>query len=332
MADPRFKGIEFKVGLFLIISVLTVLITIGLIAYNKKILTPKVKIQILSDNGEGLTNGMPVIFSGFQIGRVQNLNLEDDGKVIMTVKIPKDYIKWIKVDSGCKLESKNILGATSIVFSGGKGRVIQNGDKFLLKRSGGLEELIEKAKPVLDDAKQIVANVRDITDDLKDPDGDLAKFMRGLGNLGEDLTYKRGSLGKILRTDELNNKISKITDEIIILQKNLNEISIKVSKLMDKVDTRVADTEETLKEVNTLIKKSNELIIDVNKRVKEIEPILKNTEAISKNIAETSDNLTQIKKEAEEILNTSNRLLINLEHRWPFSSGKESSKGSIKIP
>jgi len=331
MADPRFKGIEFKVGLFIILSILTVLVALGLIAFNKKVLTPKVKIKILSDTGDDLINGMPVIFSGFQIGRVQDLNLEDDGKVIMVVKIPKDYVKWIKVDSECKLESKNFLGATSIVFSGGKGRVIHDGDKFHLKRSRGLDELIEKAKPVLDDAKQIVANVRDITDTLNDPGGDLAKLMRGLGNLGDDLTYKRGSLGKILRTDELNDKISKITDDIIVLQKNLNDISLKVSKILDKVDDRVAGTDETLKEVNNLVKKSNELITDVNKRVKEIEPILKNTEQISKNLAETSDNLTQIKKEAEEILNSSNRLLINLEQRWPFSSGKKT-EGTIKIP
>lgn len=331
MADPRFKGIEFKVGLFIIISIVTVLVALGLIAFNKKVLTPKVKIKIYSENGEGLTNGMPVIFSGFQIGRIQNLNLEDDGNVLMVVKIPKDYVKWIKIDSECRLESKNILGATSIVFSGGKGRVIQDGDKFYLKRSRGIEEIIEKAKPVLDDAKQIVANIRDITDDLNDPNGDLAKLMRGLGNLGDDLTYKTGSLGKILRTEELNNKISKITDDVITLQKNLNEISSKVSKILDKVDDRVAGTEETLKEVNSIVKKSNELIVDVNKRVKELEPILKNSETISKNIAETSDNLSQIKKEAEEILNASNRLLINLEQRWPFSSGKKS-EGSIKIP
>ncbi|MCX8083458.1 MAG: MlaD family protein [Calditerrivibrio sp.] len=331
MADPRFKGIEYKVGLFILLAVLTILIVIGLIAFNKKILTPKVKIKIYSENGEGLTNGMPVIFSGFQISRVQDINLEDDGRVTMTVKIPKDYIKWIKIDSECKLEAKNILGATSITFSGGKGRVIQDGDKFHLIRSKGLEEIIEKAKPVLDDAKQIVANIRDITDDLKNPDGDLTKLMRGLGHVGDDLTLKRGSLGKLIRTDDLNNKIHKITDDIQMLQKNLNEISIKVANILDKVDQRVVTTEETIKDVNNLIKKSNTLINDINKRVNELEPIIKNTEMITKNVAETTDNLTHIKKEADEILNSTNRLLLNLEQRWPFS-GPKKSEGSIKIP
>ncbi|MCA1932432.1 MAG: MlaD family protein [Calditerrivibrio sp.] len=332
MADPRFKGIEIKVGIFILFAILSVLVVLGLVAINKNILTTKVRLIIYSNDGDGLSNGMPVIFSGFQIGRIQDLNLEDDGRVKMVVKIPDDYVKWIKKDSECKLESKNLLGASSITFSGGKDRVVKDDDKFFLVRSRGLEELIEKAKPVIEDAKVIVANVRSITDDLKDKNGDLAKLMRGLGNVGDDLTLKRGTLGKLIRTEELNNKIEKITDNVVILQKNLNEISTKVSNIMDKVGERVDGTEETLKEVNSLMKKSNELIIDVNKRVKEIEPILKNTENISKNIAETSDNLSQIKKEADEILNSTNRLLINLEQRWPFSSGSNKSEGSLKIP
>jgi phospholipid/cholesterol/gamma-HCH transport system substrate-binding protein len=331
MADPRFKGIEFKVGLFIIIAVLSVLTTIALIAINKNVLTKKVKIVIYSSDGSGLSNGMPVVFSGFQIARVQDLNLEDDGKVKMVVKIPNNYVKWIKVDSDCKLESKSFLGAPSIVFSGGKGRIIQDEDKFFLIRSKGMEELIENVKPVLEDVKGIVANVKVITDDFKDKNGDFSRLMRGLGDLGSDMTEKRGSLGILLRTDYLYKQVDNITGNIIVLQKNLNEISIKVSKMLDKVDERVDGTKETLTEVNTLIKKSNNLITDINKRVKEVEPILKNTEVISKNIAETTDNLTQIKSEAEAILNSSNRLLINLEQKWPFSSG-EKSKGSLKLP
>lgn len=332
MADPRFKGIEVKVGIFILSAILSVLVVIGLVAINKNVFTKKVKIIIYSQNGDGLSNGMPVVFSGFQIGRIQDLNLEDDGRVKMVVKIPDDYVKWIKKDSECKLESKNLLGASSITFSGGNGQVVEDNDKFFLVRSRGMEELIEKAKPVLEDAKIIVANVRSITDDLKDKNGDLAKLMRGLGNVGDDLTAKKGTLGKLLRTEELNDKITKIIDNVLVLQKNLNEISNKVSAMMDKVGERIDGTEETLKDVNALMKKSNELILDLNKRVKEIEPILKNTERISKNIAETSDNLSQIKKEADEILNSTNRLLINLEQRWPFSSGNNKSEGSLKIP
>ncbi|MEF3255390.1 MAG: MlaD family protein [Deferribacterales bacterium] len=331
MADPRFKGIEIKVGIFILSAVVAILIVIGLIAVNKNIFTKKVKVYIYSTSGDGLNNGMPVYFSGFQISRIQDLSLEDDGRVKMVAKIPDDYIKWIKVDSECKLESKNILGSAGIVFSGGKGRVIKDEDHFILIRSRGMDELIEQAKPVLEDLKGIVANIKTITDNFTDHNGDFAKLMKGLGNVGDDLTYKRGSLGKLLRTDELNDKVAKITDNVVILQRNLEEISNKVSTIMDKVDGRVEQTEETIKEVNQLVKKSNELIKDVNKRVNELQPILQNTERISKNIAETSDNLTQIKKEADEILNSTNRLLINLEQRWPFSAGKKS-EGSIKIP
>jgi len=233
----------------------------------------------------------------------------------MVVKIPNNYVKWIKVDSDCKLESKSFLGALSIVFSGGKGRIIQDEDKFFLIRSKGMEELIENVKPVLEDVKGIVANVKVITDDFKDKNGDFARLMRGLGDLGSDMTEKKGSLGVLLRTDYLYKRVDNITGNIIVLQKYLNEISTKVSKMLDKVDERVDGTKETLTEVNTLIKKSNDLITDINKRVKEVEPILKNTEVISKNIAETTDNLTQIKSEAEAILNSSNRLLINLEQK-----------------
>jgi len=61
----------------------------------------------------------------------------------MVVKIPNNYVKWIKVDSDCKLESKSFLGALSIVFSGGKGRIIQDEDKFFLLEARGWKNLLK---------------------------------------------------------------------------------------------------------------------------------------------------------------------------------------------
>lgn len=122
MTDPRFKNIEFKVGIFVLAAIVAIILAIIFVGINKKIFVKKVRVYIKSNTGENLKKGMPVLFSGFEIAKVGSVELIDASDVQITVDIPKDYTNWIKVDSKVKLVSQGIIGSNVLVFENEIGR------------------------------------------------------------------------------------------------------------------------------------------------------------------------------------------------------------------
>lgn len=104
------RNIQFKVGLFMIITSVMILSFVGYVAYKKGIFATQHTYTLSSKSGENLTEGMPVVFSGFKIGRVDALELNEDGLVLIKIKVADQHIKWIRQDSVFILE-KPLTGA-----------------------------------------------------------------------------------------------------------------------------------------------------------------------------------------------------------------------------
>ncbi len=67
--------------------------------------------------------------------------------------------------------------------------------------------------------------------------------------------------------------------------------------------------------------KIGNLAKDLNTTVEKLEPTIENTNKITTDVSETTTNLADIRKQTDEILNTTNRILLNLEEKWPFDAG-----------
>ena len=330
MGDPRFRGIEFKVGIFVTSAILIIVGAFVLVGVNKQLFTPKVKIYIKSDTGDGLKKNMPVLFSGFQISRIESITLQDDGNVVMITKIPTKYSKWIKKDSTAKLISQNIIGSTSIVFEGGSGESIKEEQEFFITRDRGLNEIIEKAKPVMDDLKVIVENIRIITERFSKEDGEFNNFIKGLGAIGDDIQNKKGSLGYLMRSDFLKEKTALILSNVSNLQLKIEKIADETLKLTASAREKVAEFE--VNRVNSLVGLSEKMVQELNRSIKKLDPIFLNVTSITEDVKKAMDNLTTLRREADFMLNTTNRLMLNLEEKWPFSDGNRERKGELKIP
>lgn len=327
MARNKFTHIEFKVGLFVLISVSLMAAIIITFAIKTKLFMPKVNVSILTDSGEGISKSMPVKYAGFTISRIYDVELMDDGNVVLHTKIPKQYTKWIKEDSTARLSAQNIIGSGFIVFSGGSSESdeIKDGTAFPLLREGGLAALIEQAQPVIDDVKEIVNNVANITQMIEDQEEHINRFFSGLGDVGDDLHNKTGSVGYLVRSDYLKDEIKAIVTRIEVLQNNLNTITGDLSQKVERTD-------ESIDRLNAALDAFKEGVQSIQSAVESAQPTIDNANIISGDIAEATDNITMIKDQADSILRTSDRILLNLEQRWPFSDGSVIQGDKVKLP
>ncbi len=73
------QRLEFKVGLFITITTLLIVASIGYVFYKKGIFAPVHTYTLSSRTGESLTEGMPVVFGGIVIGRVNSTGVGRTG-------------------------------------------------------------------------------------------------------------------------------------------------------------------------------------------------------------------------------------------------------------
>jgi phospholipid/cholesterol/gamma-HCH transport system substrate-binding protein len=334
MAGSKFGNLELKVGLFVFISIALMAVILVTFSIKKRIFTPKIRVNIMTESGESIAKSMAVKYAGFTISKVYEVELKDDGNVVLETRIPKQYTKWIKQDSVAKLGSQNVIGSNYIYFTGGSAdsAEIEDGMTFNLVREGGLAEVLEEAKPVIEDIKEIVSNIAEITATVKNQNDNTSKFFAGLGSVGDDLQNKTGSVGYLVRSDYIKNEVQSVLAKVEKLQNELLAIAEHTRSVVGNVDAKVDRTDETIDILNKALEAFREGVKAIQAAVESAQPSIDNTNQITGDVAEATDNITELKAQADSILKTTDRIMLNLEQRWPFSKDGEVSGEKVKLP
>jgi len=175
--DPRFRNLERKIGIFMATALAGVVIAGLLFGLQKDFFTKKYSLRFTADRGTGFAKGMSVKLSGFRIGRVTAISLNEQAMVDIIIEIDSDYRTWIRSDSTVKLVKEGLVGDSIIDISVGSADKPQLKDKesitYIKTKSLDevAEEIAEKVKPVL-------LEVSDIISYINNPDGDLKKTIR----------------------------------------------------------------------------------------------------------------------------------------------------------
>jgi len=322
MGDPRFKNLELKVGFFILISIAMIFVMMVGFLVTQDVFTKKVKVVFIAKSGQGLSKSMPVMYSGFQIGRVHKIELRDDGRVELRANIPERYDKWIKSDSEVKIQAQGVIGATALVFDGGtpENPPIQNGQTYTLKRERGIADIMLKVEPMINDVKHILENVDKVSTSISEKRAKIENMLDGVGAVGSDLKNKEGSVGYLVRSDYLKDEVAKIVNKIKTIEDNVQKITKAVNARVDETKPVIKSFDKGLVAIKEGSEKIGNLAKDLNKTVDKLQPTITNTNKITTDISETTTDLADIRKQTDEILNTTNRILLNLEEKWPFDA------------
>jgi len=323
MGDPRFKNLEIKVGFFILIAIAMIIFMIVGFMVTQDVFTRKVKVVFIAKSGEGLSKSMPVMYSGFQIARVYNIELRDDGKVELRAKIPERYKKWVKSDSEVRIQAQGVIGANALVFNGGTSDLpgIEDGQSYNLKRDKAIADILVKVEPMIDDIKHILENVDQVTKSIADKRPKIESLLDGVGAVGSDLDKKEGSVGYLVRSDYLKDEVAQIVSKIKIIEDNVQKITVAVNARVNEAQPVVKSFDKGLIAIKEGSEKIGNLAKDLNTTVEKLQPTIENTNKITTDVSETTTNLADIRKQTDEILNTTNRMLLNMEEKWPFDSG-----------
>ncbi|MDO9559376.1 MAG: MlaD family protein [Syntrophales bacterium] len=272
------RNIQFKVGLFIIITSVMIVAFIGYVAYKKGAFAKEHTYTLSSKSGENLTEGMPVVFSGFKIGRVDSLELDTAGLVVIKIKVPDKHIRWIRADSVFILE-KPLIGAARIYVATANLNAPALPENTIpqIVEANDINDAVKSIKPILEKISSITHHVETLTSNLADPGGDMAKILSNAKNASQ-------------RVDG-------------ILQ--------KVDAMASKTDEQIYGSQGVLTHVQTILK-------DLIFKLKKMDPVLDNINRISADTADTTKDMKALRQDIDSMVNDLNALLNDIDRLIPL--------------
>ena len=163
--DVRFKGIEKKIGLFAIVAVFGILLTVAAIGIRQDLFSPKTRLFFVTDSAQGIESGMAVKLSGFKIGQVEKLELTDKARVKVTLSIIDRYMPMVRADSRARQVSEGVIGSNIIEIAPGTetAAVLTDNSQIEFARERGLSQVVgdlySEVVPLIDDMKRVMNRV-----------------------------------------------------------------------------------------------------------------------------------------------------------------------------
>lgn len=289
--DERFKNLFGKAALFLLLAALGIGLVFLWTGVQKGMFTARQPIYFVADSGQDLNEGMPLKFSGFKIGKLSTLALDEQGHVQVEVAVEAKYFKLLRQDSVITLQKEGVIGDGVLNISRGSEAKpgLAAGDKVRFERASGLEQVVVDMKnrivPILDDVHQL----------LSDPNGDVRQTLKNLNQFSAEMRGTRQRLDTVLESmnGNLNNELGPLLHSLRQTSANAERVSARLEHdfpaMLQKTDSG-------------------------------LENLRQSTEAIRKAVQQSAPQLPEITGKTRDVLGSTQEAVDALNSTWPLKS------------
>lgn len=270
----RLLNIERRTGLFLLGALAVLLLALLLIAIKQDYLVRSTAIYFFTPNAQGLNQGMAVKFIGFKVGNVKEVSMQPNATVRVKVSLDNEYVHLIGLDAKARLIKEALVGESVVEIIPGAQQVqhVQQNSVLQFERgqdAGSIaENIAAQLQPILNDIRQITANIND-------PNGDIRQTLKNLHQVTGDLRetvkqFTRLGISGNQKLDSVHGKLDQALDSVNanleVMDQSLPRLFEKADATLDNVQTATSDikriTADSAAELPTFIHNSNTLVQD----------------------------------------------------------------------
>lgn len=291
---------------------LALIIFFGLFAMNSQqlhLFDDYVEYQLMVDSAEGLDRDTPVRVSGMQVGRVDQVMMNDDHELEVTLRVYDQYVDLIRTDSRVFLGRQTLLGRGMIDISVGdpNNPQVEPGSMLPTEESPSIEELTAMMVPVVENVDASLARVADILAAIE-PDqvatmvANVEQVTTDIAAITSGLEAGEGMAGKLLRDEDLAAELTKAVTT--------------VNQVLAGVDQQIRDLTPTLAAVEQTTAAASEQLPEVLRQTEGLlEGLNYTVTAVNTEVAE----LPQLISQTQVLMRQTEQLLEQVNNMWLFS-------------
>lgn len=315
------RNIEIRVGIFVILGSLLLLAAVGFFAYKKDLFTRVHTFTLSARVGDDISEGTPIIFSGFKIGRVHTLELNDAGAVIIKIRIPDRHVKWLRQNSTFTVD-KPLLGSARLLVASPEPLGPPLTPKIVpeVMTVNNIAEIVRKVQPLLERVSEIADHLEITMAQIASPQGELTKILKNTEQITAKLSQKNSLLEMAVNDREAVQAVHET-------MRKTKDLAAQLDTILKRVDTMAQKTDEGLYGRDGLLPQANKMLKDTQQKLEKLSSSLDNINKITGDLAESTTNIKRLRSELDSTVGNVNELVTEINRKIPFRKQPE-----IKLP
>ena len=312
--------LHFKVGLFAAVSLLLAGAFMVYLLHARGFFEKTFHLQLAASSADGVAPGVPVVFSGIEIGRVTTLGLNDSGGIVIRAEFLERNAKWLKENSTFILDKPIVGGAKIRVESPDlNAPALPDNATMLLLTSD-----ISKEIPVLvERVKAILANVEHLTR----KDGEINATLANVKTVTGRMTGEYGVLEGVLGSPEKARAVTDSLDKTRALITKLDGLALKMDGMAVKTDQWLFAPDGVAEHTRESLAQVRLMLSDAQSSLKKADALMSNAVEISANVKEGTQDMAKLRAEIDDAVRKANALINEINRKWPFARDPE-----VKLP
>ena len=312
-APENVANLELKARLLLLFMLLLVCGSTLYVLYARGAFESTQRLVLMAEDSEGVVVGMDITFAGFPIGRVQRIELAEDGKARILVDVAEKDAHWLRTSSVFTLV-KGLVGGPNIrAYTGlmndpplpdGAVRTVLQGDA-----SAEIPRVIAAAKDLIDNLNSLTGS-----------SGSVGASLANLQVLTGRLNGPGGALTVLLGSEAEAKKFSATLDRT-------NSLLAKLDGIAAKTDSQVFGDKGVLPETRATVVQLNAMLGEARTSLRKVDAILVDAQAVASNAKDATSDLGALRGDVEASLRKVEGLVTEINRKWPFARDAE-----IKLP
>lgn len=299
LTDNRFRRLGLKLGLFIGLGLVLGLALLLGMAARQGYFSPKTPVYFVADSGTDLRPGMAVKLSGFKIGTVRRVDLNEAARVDVEMAIEDRYLKWVKRDSVATLAREGMIGDSFISVTRGSPSLpaLTRDDRLRFELGRGLSDIAmdvrNRVVPVIDEMHTLLKYAND-------PKGDVRQGFARLNQLATELRDTRRKIDTALAgIDQLSREDAPAT--LAATRQTLERADASLRELEAAIPALKTEASQTLQALTHTADTATRTATETERLVKE-----------------TAPKLLQVLGETEALMRDSRSAVNAARTRWPF--------------
>jgi phospholipid/cholesterol/gamma-HCH transport system substrate-binding protein len=309
MAEPipdEPANVETKAVILLVLMAALVIGFVLYVMYARGVFDSTQRLVLVADDSEGVIPGMDMTFAGFPIGRVGQVELGQDGKVRILVDVPRKDARWLRISSVFTIE-RSVVGETRLrAYTGlladpplpdGAARTVLRGDA-----TAEIPRLVASARALLENLETMTG-----------PESAINAALKNIDAVTGRMSGRYGILGGALGSDAEARKLTQALDS--------------VNGILAKADRRVFGKQGLMDDTQAAVEQLHVVLKDASATLQKVDAVLVEAQAVGANARVATKDLGALRGEVDASLRKVNRLVDQINRKWPFASDTE-----IKLP
>ena len=288
-----YSKMRLIVGFFVIIITVITSAFIYFLLEEKGAFNKHYSFHFQTDSASSFKVGMPLKYSGFEIGIIDSMQLNDDGTVRMNFSVNEKNRRWITEDSVLMIR-KPLIGSAHIeLYSAIDNELLAPGKSLVLLLSDDINDMITKLQPAVDRIISIINNIDNITLAISKEDSDLMMMLRNANHFTAKLKNDDSLLTSIT-----GSKTS--TADFIHSLKSLDSMMQNIERITEHLDADI-------------VKPSSSAINELDAILKDVKMKLEKLDGTVESLGAYDEDLTVIKEQISTGIQKSNQIMDKVD-------------------